>query len=285
MESFEVRGQWWLPNDEKNRVPGVLRFNPSDGAILELEGRLGDPIKEATLGERNPAIVGVDVHGKLYTLLSPSLQSFKIGGMFTSSYMSLLLLKGADYASEEDVRIRKVTARFWSLEEWVNLFGIKVEIRHSPPEVMVQYSEPPKMTIDIDSRLRLCLEFALISFAPEEYREWLREKLEYSNQATLRQRIKELWDNHRDVFEKYFGKRREFIAKVIDTRNYYVHQDESLKDRALRGRDLRRMNRSLFLLLGLLCTLDLLGMSQGQVEMLLERHRGLLEGLWRADGS
>jgi hypothetical protein len=31
-EKFEYQGYWWLPGADEDEVPGILKFDPDDGA-------------------------------------------------------------------------------------------------------------------------------------------------------------------------------------------------------------------------------------------------------------
>lgn len=61
MEKFETRGVWWLPQQPENQVAGFLKFDPVDGAVLEV---IGDGI-EQTIIELNstPIIEGSNIRG------------------------------------------------------------------------------------------------------------------------------------------------------------------------------------------------------------------------------
>ncbi len=39
-EKFEYQGYWWLPSADEEKVPGILKFDPEDGASLDLLGSL-----------------------------------------------------------------------------------------------------------------------------------------------------------------------------------------------------------------------------------------------------
>src|SRR5690606_25425352 len=158
MNSFEVQGKWWLPKNSEE-VPGVLRFTPSNGATLELQGNLDD---RASPGERHEAIHGITVEGTNYTLFSPVLthRTKRDRGIDTASYRSTLVLRGAHYESESDVRIRGIRCRYWSLDEWVNISGIELEL---VPEVVIRYREPEDIVVDLDLKelqLRFSIEFS-----------------------------------------------------------------------------------------------------------------------------
>lgn len=458
MNSFEVQGKWWLPKNSE-AVPGVLRFTPSNGATLELQGNLDDRVSP---GERHEAIHGITVEGTNYTLFSPVLthRTKRDRGIDTASYRSTLVLRGAHYESESDVRIRGIRCRYWSLDEWVNISGIELEL---VPEVVIRYREPEDIVVDLDLKelqLRFSIEFSasypawryvqtnasleqktwlglealedllrldqtlhlvrhlqdfltlgigkptyvlecrvildnatghlvsdgvnlnvpveamlfwpqlyfeeqkplfpfqmlftredlgdrlsdiirnwfvhrsrlqgmfdlyfgalynaqmyveskflsyvqalelyhrvlgstkqalpkeeharlvesLVQATPEKYRKWVEGKLKY-NEPNLRQRLREVWRAHEDILEEYVGDRNGFINKVVVTRNYLVHQDESLRDEAAKDDELVRINCTLSLMIRL-CLLGLLGMSREQSRSLLERHGLFLRGLW-----
>jgi hypothetical protein len=77
----------------------------------------------------------------------------------------------------------------------------------------------------------------LMEHCPEEHREWLSGKLQYANEISLTRRIK----NIIEPFKNFFGTsrdRKNLVRKIVDTRNYLTHYDESLKSRAAVGREL-----------------------------------------------
>lgn len=66
MQTFEYRGEWWLPEDEDDRVAGVLEFNPETGGELNLIGKFGGHVHGPT-GEVE-VIHGEVTEGKKVTL-------------------------------------------------------------------------------------------------------------------------------------------------------------------------------------------------------------------------
>ena len=77
----------------------------------------------------------------------------------------------------------------------------------------------------------------LIENCPKKYREWLSGKLHYANEISLAHRIKKIIE----PFKNFFGSskdRKNLVRKIVDTRNYLTHYDESLKSRAATGREL-----------------------------------------------
>jgi hypothetical protein len=66
----------------------------------------------------------------------------------------------------------------------------------------------------------------IVNVAPEQHRKWLKNKLRYSNELTLRRRLKELVESFSFV---EVGNQGQFIEDVVNTRNYHIHYDEELK--------------------------------------------------------
>ncbi|MCY3737308.1 MAG: hypothetical protein OXG13_12950 [Gemmatimonadaceae bacterium] len=80
------------------------------------------------------------------------------------------------------------------------------------------------------------LDMAVCAIPPDR-REWLQDRLKYANELPLRRRIKQMVD----PFKHSFGearKRKSFVSKVTDTRNYLTHYDRALASRAVEGKDL-----------------------------------------------
>lgn len=92
-----------------------------------------------------------------------------------------------------------------------------------------------------------------------EETDWLKEKLAYANEPSLRQRVQVLVQDYAFAyFDERVGDRDEFCRQVVNSRNYYTHFGEQVADRALKGKDLFDLTENLKLLLiaGLLRNLD-----------------------------
>ena len=66
---FQYEGYWWLPGASDNRVPGILWFDPDEGASLDLMGSLKglegivNPL-DPEIPERGPSPCLVSREGK-----------------------------------------------------------------------------------------------------------------------------------------------------------------------------------------------------------------------------
>jgi hypothetical protein len=72
-------------------------------------------------------------------------------------------------------------------------------------------------------------------------RNWLDARLSKSNQPALRARLTELASRIPSVTKKIEQNCTNFIAQVTDTRNYLVHYDSSLEQKAATGEELIRL--------------------------------------------
>ena len=109
----------------------------------------------------------------------------------------------------------------------------------------------------------------LIENCPGERREWLKGKLGYSNEVSLRKRIKKLIE----PFKEFFGNkenRKKLINRIVDTRNYLTHYDPDLESEAAKGGDLQVLCQKMEVLFQL-HFLQLIGFSQEDVNSIVER--------------
>jgi ApeA N-terminal domain 1 len=107
----------------------------------------------------------------------------------------------------------------------------------------------------------------LVLKCPEEHKEWLKGRLMYGNEINLGKRIKSIIK----PFNSVIGTRRErekIIRKIVDTRNYLTHYDESLEAKAASGQDLLSLcfKMEAFFQLHFL---QLLGFTQKEIKLLL----------------
>jgi hypothetical protein len=71
-----------------------------------------------------------------------------------------------------------------------------------------------------ESRLKKILDSA-----PGEHRTWLKQKLRYSNEPTLRRRMHELLEHAGPLIDAVVRDRERFISMTVDTRNFFTHFD------------------------------------------------------------
>lgn len=116
---------------------------------------------------------------------------------------------------------------------------------------------------------------AMLKVVGRENRRWIGERLGHANEPTLRDRIGELVDKFAGGLPKLQSEKETFVASVTDTRNYYTHYAPSLKAKATHGGpELYRLAQKVSALLAV-CLLHELGFSEGEMRVLVEKHRKL----------
>jgi hypothetical protein len=108
---------------------------------------------------------------------------------------------------------------------------------------------------------------AILDAAPDEYKEWLENKLRYSNELTLRKRLEDLLNTY--SFLK-FDDGDQFIDDVINTRNYLTHYDVKLKESAANPAKLSKLAMGLKVLTETILLTEL-GLSLDKIKSIMQR--------------
>jgi hypothetical protein len=112
------------------------------------------------------------------------------------------------------------------------------------------------------------LKDQLLESCPSDKREWLKTRIAYGNELSLRQRLVEMIE----PFQALYGARQEvaaFIAAVVDTRNYLTHYDPRPSNRLITGIDLWRLCMKLEVLFQL-HFLRLIGLSNQSITAIVD---------------
>lgn len=79
---------------------------------------------------------------------------------------------------------------------------------------------------------------SVVSTIPEEHKEWANDTLYHSNYKSLKNRLIELFEAVNFLYDSYISSFDKLTTKLKDTRNYYTHYNENLKDKAATGEEL-----------------------------------------------
>ncbi len=100
---------------------------------------------------------------------------------------------------------------------------------------------------------------------------WLKEKLMFSNEPSLHQRLEDLIDSyHTQLLAKIIGDKQAFIQRVKWSRNYYTHYDSSNEKKALTDSELFYENEKLKILLKT-CLLREIGFDEDTIGEVMKR--------------
>lgn len=83
---------------------------------------------------------------------------------------------------------------------------------------------------------------AILSSVPEQYREWVQQRISFGNSPTFAQRLQEVIDINPRPVTGMAGSHQVFVKRVRDSRNYYTHYDPSLEEKAEKGGRLKGLS-------------------------------------------
>jgi len=115
----------------------------------------------------------------------------------------------------------------------------------------------------------------LISAIPQtinkNHKESLKSKIKYGYEYSLRKRLTEMYQDYCNKLGLDFNSVKSDIGKIIDTRNYLVHQDNSLKSKASTGNELLRLTYQLKKIMEFIILKEM-GFDKDKLKDLLNRY-------------
>lgn len=111
---------------------------------------------------------------------------------------------------------------------------------------------------------------SILETTPREHKNWLHQKLQFANEPSLRARLKELLDEFANILQYDSKQKKSFINIVTNTRNYFIHYDESLKEQAAEDEQLLEIRERLRMLLEM-CLLKMLGFTVDEIQKQINR--------------
>ena len=119
---------------------------------------------------------------------------------------------------------------------------------------------------------------SVVKNAPAKWGNWLKGKLQYANEPSLRNRMKQVISPFNDLFGTD-DIRKKFVYQVVTTRNYFTHYDAGIQDEAVTDPDeLWRLSDKLEGLVQLQL-LMLLGMNHEEIRNIVRRYPRLQKKL------
>lgn len=112
----------------------------------------------------------------------------------------------------------------------------------------------------------------IIDSVEDSKKTWLKEKLSFSNEPSLHNRLSELLDSFSiETIDKIIKDKEQFIKDSKNSRNYYTHYDEILERKALKDDKLFRLTEKLKIVLITVILLET-GFSEEQIGKLFKRN-------------
>lgn len=169
-ERLEIKGYWHVPNQEENRVAGILYYAPNEAIRLELIGAFEEPmdyIKSLDIesNREQEILFGEDENGKEMTLIN----CHKYGRMnFSSSfamakYSAEYLIHGVHLQTWDSMIFNKISVRLPLLTQWVNHYGIRMSIPFSQNrpdgyDLSYRVDDQKSITAELPEGMKLSIE-------------------------------------------------------------------------------------------------------------------------------
>ncbi len=110
----------------------------------------------------------------------------------------------------------------------------------------------------------------------KEYLSWLKEKLTFSHEPSLKERLEEIMETVKsEVLLEVLGNKNEIISDAKNTRNYYIHFSSNLKMKSLKVKELYHLTEKLMFLL-IYCLLKDIGINENDIDELFSKNRYFL---------
>lgn len=160
-EKFEIKGEWFLPTNQDNRVYGILTFDPQDETDLELYGNIEGDNSYPELKDQE-IILGLTSDSKQVTLYNclmtkydgPTWVQSQESGKQTTTYSIRYLLIGLHAQKVEELKFNQISAEIFNLGEWVGISGFKRQNINPEAlknhEIIVEYKLPKSIEFEID---------------------------------------------------------------------------------------------------------------------------------------
>jgi hypothetical protein len=129
-DSLIIKGFWFLPNNDKDRIPGTLFFIPNEEIRLELIGGLEFKFEDLLQTKFLETIHGISHEGEKITLFySSGFGTLNLSGSFPlMNYKCKYLIKGKHLSSPYEATFSSAQADLTLLYKWYPAGRIKYEI-------------------------------------------------------------------------------------------------------------------------------------------------------------
>ena len=121
MENLELSGFWWLPAQEEQKLPGILRFDHQDGPVLTL---ISESIPYGSYyirqSEQYPIVLG-STNGGPVTLVQNLVTSLSMGGSVSNfTLVASLIIKGCHFETIDEITFSSVSVSYTYLVDWAH---------------------------------------------------------------------------------------------------------------------------------------------------------------------
>ncbi len=156
-ESLEVKGVWFLPENNTDQCFGELNFSPSKGITLKLFGRFENTKRD----HHEPIIInGIIESGKKITVYKcyQIASSFNTASFETITYDAIYLFVGRSCLSLEELQFTHIRAELADLSGWLGKSGFEFPKRDKD-KYAVEYALPESISYSLLNDLKWTFQY------------------------------------------------------------------------------------------------------------------------------
>jgi len=159
---IDIKGYWWLPSLEENKLPGTLTFSQEDGAFLETVGVFSTEM--TTQIEQPIIILGITQQGKPITLYKCFYNqwTYPLIGLGGGKYRVRFVFEGVQFDSEEKIKFHQLCGSYTDLDAWVDIYGFTIEQDITDGKFIskIRYEKPASQFFDIGDAFEVGIGFS-----------------------------------------------------------------------------------------------------------------------------
>ncbi|NQU35431.1 MAG: hypothetical protein HQ521_19570 [Bacteroidetes bacterium] len=253
-----------------HKITGFTSFAIDQNVCIENVFVYSDTLNRTlTDGKSIPIQIKVYYTSILYTSSKPKINSFS------------MLFRFGQISNDAEKKINNWLNAYEYIEPTINLyFSTKIGAQRYVDGkflALVQAIESYNRRTDdekvMDQGNYESIVETLVEACSIDKREWLQNQLKYSNEISLRRRLKKVIEPFKDLIGnlKY---RKKLIDDVVNTRNYFTHYDTSLKESISKGDQLWYLTLKLEAILQM-HLLNVIGFTFNEIELVVKNSDSL----------
>ena len=168
-EPIELKGYFWLPGKERERIPGTLRISDGGNITLEILGHFGKSIENfAAVLNSSPEneldisrIIGVLEKERLVTLdeCFYTRRKHSFHGVAKSEIVANWAIVGVAYDEGEEVLIDSFSFSVEGIDEWLQVNNLTTSFDDDGKNVLVKYTQKDDVELCSNDEFCICIKF------------------------------------------------------------------------------------------------------------------------------
>lgn len=167
-EEYIKTGYFWLPEQQENKIPGILTIKDGGDIELEVVGLFDESIKALNSDDDLSRIIGHIEKDGLVTLDNCfyTKKNISFGGISKSKVCVNRVLSGVAYDKDEEVTFNSLSFSVDCMDEWVGISGINVQNDWDNRTATISYKPPENIEYSLYNgmQLEICFAYTLPGF-------------------------------------------------------------------------------------------------------------------------